>query len=137
MFITASVAISDTGIAIVGMIVVRQLCRKMKTTKHDEKQRLQQRDDDVMHGRRYEARRVVVHGVGDAAREALRQLLHLVLDALLKIERVRAGHLIDRQNNRRVLAEERRGGILQRAKLDAGDIAQPDGGAGARHSRAR
>ena len=29
---TASVAISETGMAIVGMIVVRQLCRKMKTT---------------------------------------------------------------------------------------------------------
>jgi hypothetical protein len=30
--ITARVAISDTGMAMVGMIVVRQLCRKMKTT---------------------------------------------------------------------------------------------------------
>ena len=30
--ITASVAISETGIAIVGMIVARQLCRKTKTT---------------------------------------------------------------------------------------------------------
>ena len=30
--ITASVATSDTGIAIVGMIVARQLCRKTKTT---------------------------------------------------------------------------------------------------------
>ncbi len=31
--ITISVAISDTGMAITGMSVVRQLCRKMKTTK--------------------------------------------------------------------------------------------------------
>jgi len=30
--ITASVAISETGMAIVGMMVVRQLCRKTKTT---------------------------------------------------------------------------------------------------------
>ncbi len=30
--ITTRVAISDTGMAMVGMIVVRQLCRKMKTT---------------------------------------------------------------------------------------------------------
>ncbi len=29
---TTSVATSDTGMAMVGMIVVRQLCRKMKTT---------------------------------------------------------------------------------------------------------
>ena len=31
--ITASVAISETGIAIVGMIVARQFCRKTKTTR--------------------------------------------------------------------------------------------------------
>ena len=30
--ITASVAMSETGIAIIGMIVVRQLCRKTNTT---------------------------------------------------------------------------------------------------------
>ena len=35
--ITASVATSDTGIAIVGMIVVRQLCRKTNTTSDDER----------------------------------------------------------------------------------------------------
>ncbi len=29
---TTSVAMSDTGMAMVGMIVVRQLCRKTKTT---------------------------------------------------------------------------------------------------------
>ena len=32
-YMTVSVAISDTGMAISGMTVVRQLCRKMKTTK--------------------------------------------------------------------------------------------------------
>jgi hypothetical protein len=32
IFITMRVAISDTGIAMVGMIVVRQLWRKTKTT---------------------------------------------------------------------------------------------------------
>ena len=30
--ITASVAMSETGMAIVGMIVARQLCKKTKTT---------------------------------------------------------------------------------------------------------
>ena len=31
-YITTSVPISDTGMAMAGMTVVRQLCRKMKTT---------------------------------------------------------------------------------------------------------
>ena len=41
---TTSVAISETGMAMVGMIVVRQLCRKTKTTSDDEQQRLGERD---------------------------------------------------------------------------------------------
>ncbi|MOA68335.1 hypothetical protein D3C78_1959130 [compost metagenome] len=32
-YMTTSVAINETGMAIVGMIVVRRFCRKMKTTK--------------------------------------------------------------------------------------------------------
>ncbi len=31
-FITANVAISETGIAIIGMITARQLCRKIRMT---------------------------------------------------------------------------------------------------------
>ena len=50
--ITASVAISDTGMAIVGMSVVRQLCRKTNTTSDHEDQRFAQRDQHVVHGRR-------------------------------------------------------------------------------------
>ena len=51
---TTSVAISDTGMAMTGMRVVRQLCRKMKTTQHDQQQRLEQRDHHVVHRGRHE-----------------------------------------------------------------------------------
>ena len=57
--------------------------------------------------------------------KALRQLLHLVLDALLQVERVGARHLVDGEHDGRVVAEEGRRRVLQRAELDAGDIAQP------------
>jgi hypothetical protein len=117
--ITTNVAISDTGMAMVGMIVVRQLCRKMKD------QRLTQGDDHVVHRRRHKTCGVVMHGVGDALGEALRQLVHLVLDALLELQRVGAGHLVDGENDGRLLAEETGRGILQCPELDARDIAQP------------
>ena len=84
-----------------------------------------------MHGRGDEARRVVVHAVVDPLGKALRQFLHLVLDALLQIKGIRARHLIDRQHHRRVFAEECRGGVLERSELDAGNIAEPHDRSGA------
>ncbi len=73
-----------------------------------------------------------MHGVVDAFGEAVREFLHLVLDALLQSEGVRAGHLIDRQHHGRIFTEECRGRVLQRPQLDARDIAQPHHGPGAR-----
>ena len=130
--ITASVAMSETGIAIVGMIVARQLCRKTKTTRTTRQKRLDQRDHDVVHRRRHEARRVIVHRVGDSRREALRELLHLRFDLPLQVERVGARHLEDRQHDRRVLAEKGGRRILQRAEFDARDVAQAHHGAARR-----
>jgi hypothetical protein len=71
-----------------------------------------------------------VHGVGNPLRESLRQLLHLVLHVLLEFESVRARHLIDGEDDRRILAEERGRSVLQRAELDARHVAQPDHGSG-------
>ncbi len=81
-----------------------------------------------MHRSGDEARRVVVHRIGDALREARREFLHLVLDALLQFERVRARHLENGEHHRRVLAEESRRRILQRAEFDTRHVLQPQRG---------
>ena len=122
---TTSVAISDTGMAIVGIIVVRAALQKNVYDQNDQKERFGQREDNVMHGRRDETGRVVVHPVGDAFGEPLREFFHLRHDALLQIERVGTRHLKDGKNHRRVFAEKRRGRILQRPKLNPRHIAQP------------
>ncbi len=91
----------------------------------DQAERFGQGHDHVMLRRGDEARGVVVQPVGDALREALRQLVHLVLDVLLQVEGVGARHLEHRQHHGRILAEHRGRGILQGAEFDTRDVAHP------------
>ncbi len=67
-----------------------------------------------------------MQSVLDTFREALRELLHLFLDVLLQVERVRAWHLKYGQHDGRILAKHGGRGILQRAELDAGNVLHPD-----------
>ena len=69
-FITTSVAISDTGMAMIGMMRRAPALQEDEDDGDDEQQRLAERDHHVVHRGRHEARRVVVHGVGDALRES-------------------------------------------------------------------
>src|SRR6202011_2610987 len=61
----------------------------------------------------------------DADGKAPRQFGHLGPDLSIDLQRVRSRRLIDRDEDGRLLVEPRARRILQRAKLDTGNITQP------------
>ena len=96
---------------------------------HDQHDGLADGVDHRVDGLLDELRRVVDDGVFDAGRKPLRQLGHQVGDALGGVEGVRARPLEDGERDRRVVIEIGIRRIIERGKLDGGDVAQPHHGA--------
>ena len=91
----------------------------------DQHHGLDQRLDHLLDGDAHERRRVVGLDHLDAGREELAELVELRIDALDRVERVRAGRQLDRQARRRLAVEVRDRGVALAAQLDARHVAQP------------
>ena len=97
---TAKVPISDTGTSIIGRIMARQSWRKSRTTMATRMIGIAQSDEDLVHRLANERRGVVNDLVLEAVGEARLQILHLVVNALGRLQRVGAGRLVDGQRDR-------------------------------------
>ena len=119
--------------AIVGMIVVRQLCRKMKTTKTTSSSASASVMTTSRIGGRDEARRVVVHRVGDPVRESASTSSSIFsLTCCCRSSAFDPGIWKIAEDDRRILAEIGGRRILQGAELDARDVPEPHDGAAGR-----
>src|SRR5262249_53374702 len=122
----ANVPTSDTGIAMTGMMVARQLCRNKEHDAHHQQDGHENRDDDLVDRLRDEDRRVIDDDRVDAGRKILLQLLHRRHDLMIDSERVGAGLGIDEQGRRIAAVHVSRAAVIRGADLDATDV--PDAG---------
>ena len=103
-----------------------QLAEEQEDHERDQDERLEQRVDDLLHGRRHEHRGVVEDVVGEIVREALAQLAPSAARTLIRdLHGIGARRLIDadRRRGTAVVAAELVGGLG--AEVDPGDVAQP------------
>ena len=120
--ITAKVPISETGIATIGTIAVRQDCRNTIITRTTRTHGLVDRRPHRVDGLRDELGRVVDDVVLQAFREILGQLLHRGDELVGGRERVRARPLEDQERHGGAFVEVAVGAVVLRAELDPADV---------------
>ena len=96
---------------------------------HDQAERFQQREDDLMDAGGDGLGGVERDVVGDAGGEGCGELLHARVDGRGGLDGVRSGQLVDGHDAGRRLVVAARDAVGLIAKLDAGDVAQVQDGA--------
>ena len=119
--------ISDTGMATIGMIAVRQDCRKTMMTMTTSSDRLDDRLVDLVDRFGDELGRVVddVVGRGPGGKSADSSSI-VAWISLGRGQRVGAGPLEDAERHRRLAVEIGVGDVVLGAELDARDVLQLD-----------
>ena len=128
--------ISDTGTAIIGISVARQLSRKMNTTSSTSTAGADQSDHHFVHGLGHEQRGVERHGVVNARRKGRRQRIHGLAHAACHVERIGIGQLIDADDHAGQAVDLGGTRIVGGGQFDARDVLQVHDGAigtGAHH----
>ena len=127
-FSAANVPISETGMAIDGITVIRQFCRNTYTTSTTRISASSSVFTTSLIELVDEARGVVEDAGLEVLREPLRQARHFLLHPAGDGKRVRAGQLIDADVRRRIAVEKAERGVVARAQLDARDVLDPHAG---------
>ena len=129
IFTNAKVPISETGMVMAGIKVLRQSCRKMKitsTTRHDG---LQQGVQNVFDRFADDAGGVKRDGIFDSGREVLGKPHEFGFRSFVHGERVGAGQLGDAEADGVVAIEAQIAAVIFRAQFGAAHVAQADQGA--------
>ena len=132
----ANAPISDTGTAMIGISVARQLCRNTNTTSSTRNAAAPSVMHHLVDRRLHEARRIEGDALRDALREAVRQFTDSGAHGVRDLERVGAGLQKHRNAHGRLAIEVGERVVANRAELDARDVAYAQrtaGSVGAQH----
>ena len=122
----AKAPISDTGTAIIGISVARQVCRNRNTTAQHQQRGLEDRHVHFLDRGVDEARGVERDRVVDALGEAARFSSCILRSHRVgHFERVGAGLQVGRHADGRLAVERVGGVVVERAELEPGDVLQP------------